>query len=143
MTDQSLLSAVKSGRSRHYPTLHTSPLPGVQHATTPRYTPLPSQAYRSVLQALGWQDLVVVCDSSEGLLRVKELLKDDAFRVTLRDLPRGLDYRELLKAIKLSGIVHILLEVHRSKIHSLLKQAQQIGLMTAYHHYFITSLVST
>ncbi|XP_047735687.1 glutamate receptor ionotropic, kainate 2-like, partial [Hyalella azteca] len=97
-------------------------------------------AYRSVLQALGWQDLVVVCDSSEGLLRVKELLKDDAFRVTLRDLPRGLDYRELLKAIKLSGIVHILLEVHRSKIHSLLKQAQQIGLMTAYHHYFITSL---
>ncbi|KAA0198608.1 hypothetical protein HAZT_HAZT011052, partial [Hyalella azteca] len=45
-----------------------------------------------------------------------------------------------MKAIKLSGIVHILLEVHRSKIHSLLKQAQQIGLMTAYHHYFITSL---
>jgi hypothetical protein len=34
-----------------------------------------------------------VCDSSEGLLRVKELLKDDAFRVTLRDLPRGVDYR--------------------------------------------------
>ncbi|KAF2367887.1 Receptor ligand binding region [Trinorchestia longiramus] len=97
-------------------------------------------AYRSVVRALGWREFAVVCDSDDGLVRVKEVIKDSSLAVTLRELPGGLDYRELLKEIKMSGVVHILLDVHRSKIHSILKQAQQIGLMTAYHHYFITSL---
>ena len=50
--------------------------------------------------------------------------------------------RELLREVKLSGCNHIVLEVNRDNIYNVLKQAQQIGLMTSYHHYFVTSLVS-
>ena len=50
--------------------------------------------------------------------------------------------RPLLKDIKKSGEVHIVLDCSTEKIQSVLKQAQQVGMMTAYHNYLITSLVS-
>lgn len=52
-----------------------------------------------------------------------------------------LPYRPLLKDAKKSGVTHVVLDVERDKIFTVLKQAQQIGMMTSYHNYFITSLV--
>lgn len=51
--------------------------------------------------------------------------------------------RPLLKEIKKSGATHLLLDVRLDRVQNVLKQAQQIGLMTSYHHYFITSLVGS
>lgn len=47
----------------------------------------------------------------------------------------------MLKNAKKAGVTHVVLDVERSKIFTVLKQAQQIGMMTSYHNYFITSLV--
>ena len=46
----------------------------------------------------------------------------------------------MLKEIKKSGEIHIVLDCSTEKIQTVLKQAQQVGMMTAYHNYLITSL---
>lgn len=50
--------------------------------------------------------------------------------------------RPLLKQIKNSAESHIVLDCTTAKVYQVLKQAQQIGMMTDYHSYLITSLVS-
>ena len=52
-------------------------------------------------------------------------------------------YRELLKEIKKAGEIHIVLDCSTEKIQSILTHASQVGMMTAYHNYLITSLVRT
>lgn len=54
----------------------------------------------------------------------------------------ALDFRPLLKEVKKAGEVHIVLDCSTEKIQAVLKQALQVGMMTAYHNYLITSLVS-
>lgn len=46
-----------------------------------------------------------------------------------------------MKDVKKSGEVHIVLDCATEKIQGVLKQAQQVGMMTTYHNYIITSLV--
>lgn len=50
--------------------------------------------------------------------------------------------RPLLKQIKNSAESHIVLDCTTAKVYQVLKQAQQIGMMSDYHSYLITSLVS-
>ena len=50
--------------------------------------------------------------------------------------------RPLLKDIKAAGVTRIILDCKTESIYEILKQAQQVGVMTAYHNYFITSLVN-
>jgi len=52
-------------------------------------------------------------------------------------------YRPLLKQIKNSAESHIVLDCSTDRIYDVLKQAQQIGMMSDYHSYLITSLVGT
>ena len=47
----------------------------------------------------------------------------------------------MLKDIKAGGETHIILDCRSENIHEILKQAQQVGIMTAYHTFLITSLV--
>lgn len=49
-------------------------------------------------------------------------------------------FRPLLKQIKNSAESHIVLDCTTEKIYQVLKQAQQIGMMSDYHSYLITSL---
>lgn len=48
--------------------------------------------------------------------------------------------RPLLKQIKNSAEAHIVLDCSTERIHEVLKQAQQIGMMSDYHSYLVTSL---
>lgn len=48
--------------------------------------------------------------------------------------------RTLLKEVKKAGEIHIVLDCATEKIQAVLKQASQVGMMTAYHNYLITSL---
>lgn len=48
--------------------------------------------------------------------------------------------RPLLKQIKNSAEAHIVLDCSTEKIYEVLKQAQQIGMMSDYHSYLVTSL---
>ncbi|XP_042214385.1 glutamate receptor ionotropic, kainate 2-like isoform X2 [Homarus americanus] len=104
------------------------------------YPPSLSEAYRDILLQLKWRSFVILYDSNEGLVRLQTLLKEKSWTVAVRQLPKGEDYRPLLKDIRRSQETRIVLDVAQDKIYQVLRQAAQIGLMREYHNYFITSL---
>ncbi|RZF32680.1 hypothetical protein LSTR_LSTR004108 [Laodelphax striatellus] len=100
-------------------------------------------AYVDLVQAWGWKSFTIIYENNEGLVRLQELLKahgPSGCPITVRQLGEGSDYRPLLKQIKNSAESHIVLDCSTDRIYNVLKQAQQIGMMSDYHSYLITSL---
>ncbi|CAG0878614.1 unnamed protein product [Darwinula stevensoni] len=100
-------------------------------------------AYLDLLKELNWKSFTILYESNEGLVRLQEILKakdPENFKVLVRQLSADGDHRPLLKSLKKAGQTHILLDCETPKIHQVLTQAQQIGLITAYHNYIVTSL---
>lgn len=126
------------------------------------------QAYVDIVKSWGWKSFTIIYETNEGLVRLQELLKahgPSEFPITVRQLPDTNDYRwdkvlaikrmvlylmccfsprcrPLLKQIKNSAVAHIVLDCSTDKIYDVLKQSQQIGMMSDYHSYLITSLVN-
>nr|XP_021207903.1 glutamate receptor ionotropic, kainate 2 isoform X4 [Bombyx mori] len=102
-----------------------------------------SRAYVDLVRAWGWKSFTIVYENSDGLVRLQELLKahgPSELPVSVRQLPDSHDYRPLLKQIKNSAESHIVLDCATERIRDVLQQAQQIGMMSDYHSYLITSL---
>ncbi|XP_063242515.1 glutamate receptor ionotropic, kainate 2 [Bacillus rossius redtenbacheri] len=102
-----------------------------------------SMAYVDLVKAWGWKSFTIIYENNEGLVRLQELLKahgPSELPVAVRQLGEGSDYRPLLKQIKNSAESHIVLDCSTERIYDVLKQAQQIGMMSDYHSYLITSL---
>ncbi|XP_021195639.3 glutamate receptor ionotropic, kainate 2 isoform X3 [Helicoverpa armigera] len=102
-----------------------------------------SRAYVDLVRAWGWRSFTIVYENSDGLVRLQELLKahgPSELPVAVRQLPDSHDYRPLLKQIKNSAESHIVLDCTTERIRDVLQQAQQIGMMSDYHSYLITSL---
>ncbi|CAG9133260.1 unnamed protein product [Plutella xylostella] len=102
-----------------------------------------SRAYVDLVRAWGWKSFTIVYENSDGLVRLQELLKahgPSELPVSVRQLPDSHDYRPLLKQIKNSAESHIVLDCATDRIRDVLQQAQQIGMMSDYHSYLITSL---
>ncbi|XP_065092491.1 glutamate receptor ionotropic, kainate 2 isoform X2 [Ochlerotatus camptorhynchus] len=102
-----------------------------------------SKAYVDLVAAWGWKSFTIIYETNEGLVRMQELLKAHGlseYPITVRQLSDSGDYRPLLKQIKNSAESHIVLDCTTDKIYEVLKQAQQIGMMSDYHSYLITSL---
>lgn len=128
-----------------------------------------SKAYVDLVRSWGWKQFTIIYETNEGLVRLQELLKahgPSEYPITVRQLSDNGDYRSnikfvlsiehetnrifihllwyrpLLKQIKNSAEAHIVLDCSTEKIYDVLKQAQQIGMMSDYHSYLITSLVN-
>ncbi|KAF4521436.1 hypothetical protein B566_EDAN010593 [Ephemera danica] len=102
-----------------------------------------SKAYVDLVRAWGWKSFTIIYENNEGLVRLQELLKahgPSEFPIAVRQLGEGPDYRPLLKQIKNSAESHIVLDCTTERIYDVMKQAQQIGMMSDYHSYLITSL---
>ncbi|GLV43976.1 Kainate-type ionotropic glutamate receptor subunit 1D [Carabus blaptoides fortunei] len=102
-----------------------------------------SKAYVDLVKAWGWKSFTIIYENNEGLVRLQELLKAHGpyeHPIAVRQLGEGSDYRPLLKQIKNSAESHIVLDCSTERIYDVLKQAQQIGMMSDYHSYLITSL---
>ncbi|KAL9900013.1 kainate-type ionotropic glutamate receptor subunit 1D isoform 1-T1 [Glossina fuscipes fuscipes] len=102
-----------------------------------------SKAYVDIVKYWGWRTFTIIYESNDGIVRLQELLKahgQTPYPITVRQLTDTGDYRPLLKQIKNSAEAHIVLDCSTDKIYEVLKQAQQIGMMSDYHSYLITSL---
>ncbi|KAK9880188.1 hypothetical protein WA026_010060 [Henosepilachna vigintioctopunctata] len=102
-----------------------------------------SKAFVDLVKSWAWKSFTIIYENNEGLVRLQELLKAHGpsdYPITVRQLSVGSDYRPLLKQIKNSAESHIVLDCTPEKIYDVLKQAQQIGMMSDYHSYLITSL---
>jgi len=104
-----------------------------------------AKAYSSVVQAMGWQDYLILYEDINRLTHLQKLLVRKDVKVTVRKLfggPNGTsnDYRSLLKEIKLAGHHRIVLDCSSKNIPRILSHAQQVGMLTEYQSYLITNL---
>ena len=53
----------------------------------------------------------------------------------------NLQFRKILREVKQSGEIHLVLDCDHDKIRMVLKEAMAVGMMTAYHNYLVTNMV--
>ncbi|KAG8176522.1 hypothetical protein JTE90_018995, partial [Oedothorax gibbosus] len=101
------------------------------------------RAYLDFVKAKDWKKFAIVYEESDALIRLQELLKDPFIRqrqVVVRQFLPNQEYRKLLKELGRAGIKNIVIDVPTRSVHTVLKHAQQVDMMSEYHNYFITSL---
>ncbi|XP_067125930.1 glutamate receptor ionotropic, kainate 2-like [Centruroides vittatus] len=102
-----------------------------------------SKACLDLLNAKRWEKFTIIYENNDDLIQYQDLLivptKYDR-KVTLRQLPRGQTYRKLLKEARRNGESNIILDVSVQKLKQVFREAQEVGMLTEYHNYIITSL---
>ncbi|KAK7085547.1 hypothetical protein SK128_021963, partial [Halocaridina rubra] len=102
-----------------------------------------SKAYLDLVRLFGWKSFCILYEDNEGLVRLQELLKTPSpneFKVSIRQLPRGDDFKPLLNELKATLEQNIILDCKTEKVATVLKQAQQTGMMSSFHNFIISSL---
>ncbi|CAH0555476.1 unnamed protein product [Brassicogethes aeneus] len=99
-----------------------------------------------IVKSLQWDSFIVIYETEEGLSRLQEVLKlqdylkGSKFKITLKKMGLGPDYRPLFKEIQDSSAFRMILDCHVDKILDVLKQAKEIGMLELFHNFFLTSL---
>lgn len=98
-----------------------------------------------LINAFEWTDFTILYESAPWLSHVQDLLKlydPKGYTITLRQLDLNLnnDYRNVLRRVKHSQNHNIIIDCSIDILPEVLKQAQQVGLLTDHHQFFITSL---
>ncbi|XP_068993636.1 glutamate receptor ionotropic, kainate 2-like [Neodiprion pinetum] len=107
------------------------------------YSQTLSRIYLQLAQDFEWKTFTILYESTENLIRMHELLKRWNRRghtVTVRQLPKGPNYRKVLEQIKKSGDPNVVVDCSIDVLPDVLKQAQQVGLMSDRHSFIIASL---
>lgn len=100
-----------------------------------------SRAYVELVKLWQWTEFSLVYEEPEGIIRLQDFLKEaqrQRWKVNLYQFQPSEPYRDLFWSIKKEE--KIILDVKRENIYTVLKHAQQVGMMTEKHCYLITSL---
>uniref|UniRef100_A0A182HTL3 Ionotropic glutamate receptor C-terminal domain-containing protein n=1 Tax=Anopheles arabiensis TaxID=7173 RepID=A0A182HTL3_ANOAR len=116
------------------PTLNLHPHPHIM-----------GRVFLDLVVAFEWKDFTILYESGPWLPGISDLLKmydPKGYTVTVRQLDLGLNgnYRAVLRRVKLSEDKRIILACSIESMPEVLKQAQQVGLLTDHHQIIITSL---
>lgn len=106
------------------------------------YPAVLAQAYISLIEAFHWKEFVVIYENIESLKKMEALLHIDRRKILLRQIEDegNKDYKKALITIKKTGIPNFILDCSIGVLADVLKQAQQVGLMTERYSYIITNL---
>ncbi|XP_072932713.1 glutamate receptor ionotropic, kainate 3-like [Epargyreus clarus] len=89
-----------------------------------------------------WKNFTILYVKGYSITRVSDLLQmgnsSDKYMVSVRELS-GDDYREVLIKAKHSGYVNFVVDCPSANLETLLRHAQQVGLMADEHSYIILS----
>ncbi|CAL1283901.1 unnamed protein product [Larinioides sclopetarius] len=108
-----------------------------------------NQAYIDVVRKWEWKDFIIVYEENEGIIRLQDFLKETATRnwnIQVYRFQPDQSYRTLFRQIQSTFSkqpdkdICIILDVPRKHLKSVLKQAQQVEMMTVRNKYIITSL---
>lgn len=101
-----------------------------------------SKAYLDLIRDWKWRSFTLVYEDNQGLVRLQELLKAELndVKMYVRRLEANSDHRPLLKEMKKSGESRIVLDCSAERLPSILSSAMELGMMTPYHSYLVTSL---
>lgn len=101
-----------------------------------------------LVQASDWSSFTILYESPEWLPRVSALLgmydsRGSTIAVRRLDLKLSVpNYRPILRRVKLSSDKCIIIECSIDNLDEVLKQAQQVGLMTDQHQFILTNFDS-
>lgn len=107
-----------------------------------------AQMLVDLVQASDWSSFTILYESAEWLPRMSELLgmyDSRGSTITARRLDLKLsvpNYRSILRRVKLSSDKCIIIECSIDNLGEVLKQAQQVGLMTDQHQLILTNFDS-
>ncbi|XP_059617774.1 uncharacterized protein LOC132262512 [Phlebotomus argentipes] len=105
-----------------------------------------ARVFVDMVRAWEWKEFTILYENAAHLPRLSDLLKmydPKGYTITVRQLDLGLqnnNYRSVLRRVKLARDIHIVLDCSVEVLPEVLKQAQQVGLMTDYHQFIITNL---
>ncbi|CAG0907065.1 unnamed protein product [Cyprideis torosa] len=105
------------------------------------------KAYLDIVTELKWTHFAILYENDEGLIRMQEILKAQSadpspFSIILQELPKNGDFRPLLKDLWKRTVTRVVLDCSVGTVERVLKQAQQVGMMTDYHNYILTTLMN-
>ncbi|XP_055939943.1 glutamate receptor ionotropic, kainate 2-like isoform X2 [Argiope bruennichi] len=108
-----------------------------------------NQAYIDVVRKWEWKDFIIVYEENEGIIRLQDFLKETSTRnwnIQVYRFQPEQPYRSLFRQIgstfskRPDQDICIILDVSRKHLKNVLKQAQQVEMMTVRNKYIITSL---
>ncbi|KAK2714937.1 glutamate receptor ionotropic, kainate 2-like isoform X3 [Artemia franciscana] len=99
-----------------------------------------SKAYYDLVKSWGWKNVALLYEQGSSLTELQELMKAQDINFHLKELPLEGDVRPLLKEIRKDSISQIVLACSSKRILDILRQANQVGLISTYHSYVLTSL---
>ncbi|KAK4881574.1 hypothetical protein RN001_004893 [Aquatica leii] len=109
------------------------------------HAPILAKAFADVVKRWNWDSFTIIYEDQASLAKVTEMLKiynTTGHTVVLRQLytSGNGDFRKALKDIWRSGQKNIVLDCSTENLNEVLKQAQQVGLMTHEYNYIIINL---
>lgn len=108
--------------------------------------PYPTELVRcfvDLVKAWDWKSFTILYENDDSLHKITGLLKmydTTGYTVTLRQLQLDGDHRKVLLDMKHLGEKHYVIDCSLSLLQEVLKQAQQIGIMTERYNYIIMNL---
>ncbi|XP_071042115.1 glutamate receptor ionotropic, kainate 2-like [Parasteatoda tepidariorum] len=100
-------------------------------------------AYLAYVTEKQWKQFAILYEHNDALIRLQELLKDPVIkqrRVIVRQFEEEKDYRKTLKELGRKGIKSFVVDVDVQNVHTLLRHAQKVDMLTEYFNYVITTL---
>ena len=105
-------------------------------------------AYLDVLEAYQWETVTILYQDNDSFMTLKPILEKTAkishnerFRLVVKQLVKNQNgYRDVLKEIFMSESNLIVLDCEKHILEEVLKQCQQVGLISQGYSFFLTSL---
>ena len=105
-------------------------------------------AYLDLIEAYGWKTITILYQDNDSFMTLKKILEKtanigplDQFRLVVKQLKKTENgYRDILKEVYLSESNLILLDCERKILEEVLKQCQQVGLISQDYYFLLTSL---
>ncbi|XP_074030865.1 glutamate receptor ionotropic, kainate 2 isoform X2 [Leptinotarsa decemlineata] len=102
-----------------------------------------AQALATLVRESDWKSYTVIYENDEGLLRLQEALNQRSMSdpaVSFRALGPKENHKSVLKEVKSSGVLHLIVDCEAGHIMDILRQAKELKLLSEFHSYILTNL---
>jgi len=105
-------------------------------------------AYLDLMEAYQWKTITIVYQDNDSLMTLQKILQktalvgpNDTFKLVVKQLVLNENgYRDVLKEILMSESKLILIDCEKKILQEVLKQSQQVGLVSQGYYFLLTSL---
>ena len=106
------------------------------------------RAYIDLIVKYGWETITILYENNDSMMRLKGIFDRTSdvpygsnFRIVTKELKMTENgYRDVLREVYASKATNIILDCSKTIISEVLKQAQQVGLVSEEYYYLITTL---